>query len=649
MKIDSIKISNILSFEHKDNLDDCDDISFNKGLNVLIGPNGAGKSNFLEIINQIFSRLFFRQCIFTEEQPQLNQQDPGKYPLTNTLQFPNFPPSSLRQNNNTPAKSMKMIIAIEISESDIKNLQFIQYNINELFRIGTRYCNQNYITPDNITKYVFSHPFVLSFNIIIDPQGNLIIDRNSNDSLFFIIQMYLHWFEYIQKLILIGNLWENKNWEPLKNSFAIISSYRNYDAITTSYPVADANKSRKLAQIREQITNQSIRQSSKNEPIVFQYVKNYLAYEYDRIRNDVADNPQGRNAKQILNEDRILKGINESLYETLEIKLDIDKNPVGHDYLFNFTDKKGKLIQNSEVSAGEKGIIHFIFSIYGFDIENGMLIIDEPELHIHPQIQEKYINIIKKVESSLKLQFIIATHSPIFVTSETIEGIIRFYKDDNGFTHTKKHDSITKDIKDKIQMLTFTNSTKIFFSKKVILVEGDSDHFFLQKYFQSYQLRKQSKSTDIEFLNMGSADRYQKWYDLLKDFKINTYYIGDLDNLLRGNISHNHQKWSQMVGNVLLNTNSSQLESTNPSEHTNMMLEVSEIYSKNIFLLCGGSLEDYFEKIKGVRGNPDRIVNFCNNGFDEWMNTTDNQEIKNELDYFFYCIVRSNNDSLSEL
>jgi DNA repair exonuclease SbcCD ATPase subunit len=67
MQIKSIKISNILSFEYKDNIDDCEKISFDTGLNILIGPNGAGKSNFLEILNQIFKTTLFKQCVFNRE------------------------------------------------------------------------------------------------------------------------------------------------------------------------------------------------------------------------------------------------------------------------------------------------------------------------------------------------------------------------------------------------------------------------------------------------------------------------------------------------------------------------------------------------------------------------------------------------------
>lgn len=58
-----------------------------------------------------------------------------------------------------------------------------------------------------------------------------------------------------------------------------------------------------------------------------------------------------------------------------------------------------------------KEIIH-LFSIYGFDLESGVMVIDEPELHLHPQIQEiSRYNLIQLLNT---FTIIIATHSPIY-------------------------------------------------------------------------------------------------------------------------------------------------------------------------------------------------------------------------------------------
>ncbi len=82
MKINYIQVSNILSFEDKNDINRAQKITFDKNLNILIGPNGVGKSNFLEILNQLFKNILYRQANYNEDniinfrnnpQTQLNQ------------------------------------------------------------------------------------------------------------------------------------------------------------------------------------------------------------------------------------------------------------------------------------------------------------------------------------------------------------------------------------------------------------------------------------------------------------------------------------------------------------------------------------------------------------------------------------------------
>src|SRR5439155_13390880 len=101
----------------------------------------------------------------------------------------------------------------------------------------------------------------------------------------------------------------------------------------------------------------------------------------------------------------------------------------------------------------------------------------EPELHIHPQMQEKYLQIMLTAQKDQSMQFIVATHSSIFVNPDTISGVHRFFKDDNGFTNVVTANDIKIEDIDLVRILRYTDSSKIFFSNKVILVEGDTDEF----------------------------------------------------------------------------------------------------------------------------------------------------------------------------
>jgi len=58
-----------------------------------------------------------------------------------------------------------------------------------------------------------------------------------------------------------------------------------------------------------------------------------------------------------------------------------------------------------------------------------VILIDEPELHLHPEWQRKYIKVILDafkyyVSKGFKFHFIIATHSPYILTDIPVDNIV---------------------------------------------------------------------------------------------------------------------------------------------------------------------------------------------------------------------------------
>jgi len=133
MKINSIRISNILSFEHKSEIDESQQIKFADGLNVLIGPNGAGKSNFLEIINQLFNKSLFQPVTFTEEHLNKFHNTGVAVNLNRTLNVDRGQ-TDLVKNNSSSNNVKEIKIEIGINENDKKNLFFISPNFFDKFQ-----------------------------------------------------------------------------------------------------------------------------------------------------------------------------------------------------------------------------------------------------------------------------------------------------------------------------------------------------------------------------------------------------------------------------------------------------------------------------------------------------------------------------------
>lgn len=110
-----------------------------------------------------------------------------------------------------------------------------------------------------------------------------------------------------------------------------------------------------------------------------------------------------------------------------------------------------------------------------------ILLIEEPEAHLHPQLQMKFLKFIRDEYSSQKkpkLQTILTTHSPNLASKAHLESII-LMKDARAFPLRKE---LTKlDSNDYIFLEKFLDVTKsnLFFAKGVLVVEGDAENILL--------------------------------------------------------------------------------------------------------------------------------------------------------------------------
>ena len=105
--------------------------------------------------------------------------------------------------------------------------------------------------------------------------------------------------------------------------------------------------------------------------------------------------------------------------------------------------------------------------------KNRVIIIDEPEAHLHPEA----IHYLKKVlyELSITNQLIISTHSPIFVNRNSVSSNI--IVENNKATPANRIETIRKTLGVKA-------ADNLLFSDYMIVVEGPSDKIILERFMQ---------------------------------------------------------------------------------------------------------------------------------------------------------------------
>lgn len=135
-----------------------------------------------------------------------------------------------------------------------------------------------------------------------------------------------------------------------------------------------------------------------------------------------------------------------------------------------------------------------------------ILLIEEPEAHLHPQLQVKFIKYLESLTGTLSnAQVIVSTHSPVLASSVKLNKLIHLYSTGKKIVATtlsnKKYFNNNSE-KYINRWMDVTKSTMLF-SRGVILVEGIAEalvlprlaEIVLQNYNSTHQPNEQLAST----------------------------------------------------------------------------------------------------------------------------------------------------------
>ena len=126
---------------------------------------------------------------------------------------------------------------------------------------------------------------------------------------------------------------------------------------------------------------------------------------------------------------KVFDEINE-IFETLGIEVKIEDISQDGRNIPIFTNSSGDKFDINELSSGEKQLFLRTLAIKMLNPENSIILIDEPELSLHPKWQQKIVDVYRKIGKNN--QIIIATHSPHILGSVKKENIMLLDKTNDG-------------------------------------------------------------------------------------------------------------------------------------------------------------------------------------------------------------------------
>lgn len=439
MKIKKITLKNFRSFKNSTTID------FEENYTTLVGKNGVGKTSILEAMNLATSFSFVESKIKPDDFNNDNES------IEITLEFDEFFFINIPdgwQTRRLPSKTIKFIA--KHREKATPGKAFSGIFTADQYVIPYEFTDRNSLSAEdnkNIPKSVIKQDNKFKFkrenNTEAEVSDQMLIVRNNLDNFpnifYFSKERYKDlkpgYFTTFQKIL------DELNWRFFKD-----------------YKTSERND----------------------------YIKKWEDI-YSFIIGKVEDPKQSKIINAL--KDKIKDFLGEK-FKSFEISLFNLRQPF--DDAFFSLRESDKIITLSRMASGELMVIaYFLLKLTSeLSKEKIIFLIDDPELHLHPQLQYKLFNEIKSSQS----QHILATHSDIFIDLGNWKTIKRLTENgiypSNELLKKKYGKSISlekelrghlDDVKTLCQDKTIfrREDNEILFCERCLLVEGPNDKYGL--------------------------------------------------------------------------------------------------------------------------------------------------------------------------
>ena len=186
------------------------------------------------------------------------------------------------------------------------------------------------------------------------------------------------------------------------------------------------------------------------------------------------------------------KGITKKLKQYLKKLTEIKVEPSFEPRSLNISSKVKFLEDGKEISVDKKGDgtkrrISLALLEYKADCEetcqdSKLYILDEPDTHLHVKAQLELLNVLKELADK-ECQVILTTHSPFLINAIKPKQIRLLYQPDANITKLRFLKDKPEE-SDKILRRLGIENIYLYFAKKIILVEGETEQAFFPRIYE---------------------------------------------------------------------------------------------------------------------------------------------------------------------
>lgn len=492
MFVRRIAIENVRSFL------DRAEMRFEGPITIMIGPNGGGKTNLLDTLVIVLKRYLFARRTLTEVNfgngPRWMLQESGH------LQSMEMPRHSLGAD-----RAQVVEIDLELTQPDLDSMRRLRADAGEIRSKLNKPWQSDPWEPvsgwkleDLAAGQIFT--FIWRDGTIVPPQ-----DKPTAD-----------FFSFVQLFEFDNESRAELGLDTLKLPMLFLPTHRGGTTFQSSIALPNFNEP---AQRQQADTTTS---KAGGAPITLAIGR--MAREYRLLQED--DNVDARARFRDDKARRDLTQVLDSLGYSWELKA---TNVLTNEFSVVLT-KQGSSFAVNAASSGEKEILTYLFAIYALNIRDALIIVDEPELHLHPRWQLTLLGLFETLAKTTGNQFILATHSPTFVAPTTVRYVSRVYSKNQKSDVVRLDAAGLPNAKHRFNLINSHNNERIFFTDKVLLVEGLQDRIVFEALLQEmHAAAGRSGQPALEVVSVGGKGLFPAYEALLQACRIEYRTIADLD------------------------------------------------------------------------------------------------------------------------
>ena len=190
-----------------------------------------------------------------------------------------------------------------------------------------------------------------------------------------------------------------------------------------------------------------------------------------------------------------------------------------------------------EECHGIKELLVLLTHLY--DDRNQFLIIDEPELNLHPQYQAFFLEEVRKMagdptKNGNKKALFLITHSPFIIDLQSLDDMRSVLSFDLEYAIPKQVYKLNISCSESCVRRLSAHHKQLFFSDNPVFVEGILDAWIVQGMMEALGTSLSAAGSCV--IDVNGVEEVNQYLSLSQGLGKNAHFLYDLDGLCRGTL-----------------------------------------------------------------------------------------------------------------